>query len=74
MPLETIWCPVLNGQISRVKTLEGEVTTIICSEYDASTRTCRRRAEVLKAGPLSQLLERVAENTLGDATTTCIFV
>jgi hypothetical protein len=72
MSLETIWCPVTGGRVSRLTNLEGEVTGVICQEYEAATGACRRRAGVLKGGPLAQLLERVSEETLADATMQCI--
>jgi hypothetical protein len=52
--------------------LEGEVTGVICPEYDAVTGLCRRRTDVLRGGPLAQLLERTSEETLADATTRCV--
>jgi hypothetical protein len=72
MSLQSIWCPISRSHISRVTNLEGEVTTVICPDYEAATGLCRRRTAVLKDGPLGQLLERVSEETLGDPTTRCI--
>jgi hypothetical protein len=72
MSLETIWCPVTGRRVSRLANLEGEVTGVICPEYDAATGLCRRRTDVLRGGPLAQLLERASEETLADATTRCV--
>jgi hypothetical protein len=57
MPLETIWCPVLNGQISRVKTLEGEVTT-------TESRGSQGRAPVAIAGTRLREHPRRCDNNL----------
>ena len=73
MSLERIWCPVVAAQISRVTNLEGDVTSVICPDYEAETGLCRRRAAVRKGGPLSQLLERVSEGTLSDSSARCLF-
>jgi hypothetical protein len=72
MSLKTIWCPVISAHVSCVANLEGEVTSVICPEFEAATGGCRRRAAVLKGGPLAQLLERVSEETLADSTTRCV--
>jgi hypothetical protein len=72
MSLETIWCPVIGSHVSRSTNLEREVTGVICPEYEAATRGCRRRMAVLGGGPLARLLERVSEETLDDATTQCV--
>jgi hypothetical protein len=64
-------CPVLGAPVSRVTDLEGEVTRIICSQYDDQTGLCRLKRSARQLGPLSQLLERYAENTLESRTLRC---
>jgi hypothetical protein len=71
MALASVWCPVLGGRISRVTNFEGAVTRINCPEYEDSTKTCRRKADALKGGPLAQLLERVSEETLASSGLRC---
>lgn len=71
MAITSIRCPVLGAQIARVTDLEGNVTGIICPEYDESTGTCRMKQSVLGSGPLAQLVERMSEDGLGTRGTLC---
>jgi len=72
MGINLVRCPVLGANITRVTDLEGETTKIICAEYDEPTRTCRLKAGAFQGGMLSQLLERVAEDTLDTRNTRCV--
>ena len=72
MGLETVWCPVIAAHVCRMTNFEGDVTSVICSEYDEATGLCRRRTAVAAGGPLAQLLERVSEETLGDVGARCV--
>jgi hypothetical protein len=72
MAMTSIRCPVLGAQITRVTDFGGQVTRIICAEYDQSTGTCRLKHTALQGGPLSQLLERVSEGTLNSRSTLCM--
>lgn len=49
----------------------GNVTRIICAEYEESTGTCRLKKGVLEGGPLSQLLERLSEEALNTRSLMC---
>jgi hypothetical protein len=71
MAITTAHCHVLQGTVTRVTDLEGEVTRIICPEYDDRTGLCRLKQRALDGGPLSQFLERVSEDTLATATASC---
>ena len=71
MAIETAWCSVLHEHVTRVTTLEGETTTIICPEFEPMTRTCRLKKAARLGGPLAQLLERVGEETLSDPGPRC---
>jgi len=71
MPAARVRCPVLGAQVTRITDFEGELATIICSEYDRSIGGCRLKKDASRGGPLSQLLERVEENTLGSRGTRC---
>lgn len=64
-------CPVLGAHVTRVMDLEGDVTSIICAEYEASTGTCRLKTHAFDGGPLAQLLERLSEETLTSRSTRC---
>lgn len=71
MAIDTAWCSVLHATITRVTTLEGEVFNIICPEFDAPSKTCRLRKAAGLGGPLSQLLERVSEESLSHPEPRC---
>jgi hypothetical protein len=71
MPITTTWCSVLKANVTKVTTLEGEVTTLNCREFEPVTKTCRLRKMTRLQGPLSQLLERVSEGTLADPAARC---
>jgi hypothetical protein len=72
MAMTWIRCPVLGGHVTRVTDLKGDVTKIICEDYEEPAGTCRLRKTVLQGGPLAQLLERVSEETLDTGGTQCV--
>jgi len=72
MAMNSVHCPVLGAHVTQVTDLEGTVTGVICTEYDASDGTCRLKKSALGGGPLSQLLERVSEDTLSTHGTLCV--
>jgi hypothetical protein len=63
MGTTSIWCSVAGARVAQMTELEGHVTQIICVEYDASTGTCRLMKAAREGGPLTQLLEAVAEDS-----------
>jgi hypothetical protein len=65
-------CPVLGAHITRLTDFEGDVTRIICAEYQESTGTCRLKRTALDGGPLAQLLERLSEGALNTRGTVCV--
>jgi hypothetical protein len=71
MAMNAVRCPVLGAHVTLVTDLEGTVTRVICTEYDASDGTCQLKKSTREGGPLSQLLERVSEDTLGTHSTLC---
>ena len=71
MAAATIHCPVLGAHVSRITNLEGEVTNLICSEYEESTGICRLKRHASRGGPLAQFLERESEDTLDARTERC---
>lgn len=71
MPIRTAHCHVLGASVSRVTDLEGTVTRVVCPEYQEPNGICRLRSDALKGGPLSRLLERVEEETLGERGVLC---
>jgi hypothetical protein len=71
MAITTIRCPVAQAVVTRMTDLEGEVTRVICPEYEEPTGICRLKRNVLHGGPLAQLLDRVSENTLDTDGVQC---
>jgi uncharacterized protein YcgI (DUF1989 family) len=72
MAITQTTCHVSQGSVIRVTDMEGRVTQLICSEFDAKTGTCRLRVEAMRGGPLSRLLDRVSERALDEPGTRCI--
>lgn len=70
MAIQFVHCRISRADVSIVTDLEGKVIRVICPDYGASG-SCRRKESTLGGGPLSQLLERVTEGTLGSRTTRC---
>ena len=71
MAISSVRCPVLGADVMRVTDLEGDVTRIICAEYEEPTGICRRKTSAFEGGPLSQLLDRAAKGTLDTRNTRC---
>jgi hypothetical protein len=71
MPITSVYCHVFGANVTRVIDIEGSVTRLICPAFESPTGQCRIRREGLSGGPLSQLLERVAEDTLDVRSIQC---
>jgi hypothetical protein len=71
MAMTNVRCPVLGAMVTRITDLEGEVSRIICPEYGEATGSCRLLSEADTAGPLSRLLERVAQDGLSRRGSRC---
>ena len=71
MPIESVFCHVLSGQVTRITDLEGGFVRIICPQYEEPTGDCRLKRAGRQGGPLSQLLERVADETLDTKSISC---
>ncbi len=71
MSLITVRCPVSQQTVVRVADLEGATTTLVCAEFDPATKNCRLKLHVGEGGPLTQLIERVAEHTLDRKSARC---
>jgi hypothetical protein len=74
MAIRSVHCRVLGTYVTQVTDLEGAVTRVICREYDAPTSSCRLKQSARGGGPLSQLLERVSEDTLDTRSTRCVML
>jgi hypothetical protein len=73
MPITSVRCRVLGADVTRVTDLDGSVTRLICSAYHEPNGMCRLMTDARRGGPLSRLLERVAEDTLDRHSARCIF-
>jgi hypothetical protein len=71
MPMTSIHCHVLGANVTCVTDLEGRITRLMCPEYDEPTGSCRIRRRALDGGPLTQLLERIADDTLDRRGARC---
>lgn len=71
MPITSVQCHVLGSHITRVTDIEGSTIRIICPAFESPTGICKIRRDAFSGGPLSQLLERVAEDTLDVRSTRC---
>lgn len=73
MPMTTVYCQVLGSRVTCLTDLEGTVTRVICPAFEPAAGLCRFRREALSGGLLSQLMERVAEDTLAARDSRCAF-
>jgi hypothetical protein len=71
MPISPVRCHVFGSDVVRVTDLEGAVTRVICPQLESASGLCRIRRDALSGGPLSQMIERVAEDTLDVRATRC---
>jgi len=72
MPIESVRCAVSGAHVTRVTDFEGEITQLICPEYEQPTGTCRLKKSARSGGPLAQLLERTAEHSLETRSLRCV--
>jgi hypothetical protein len=63
MTIVSTRCPVLHAQVNRLVDFEGHIARVFCPEY-LKNGECRIKRGVADGGPLSQLLERIDEETL----------
>lgn len=71
MSVSFVRCQVSGADVTRVTDFEGAVTHLTCQEYQQSTGSCRLMTKAQGGGPLSQLLERVAEGTIDGRGNQC---
>jgi len=70
---KSVYCHERRGNITLETDLDGVVCRVIGPKYENSTGLCRLRHDTMEGGPLSQLLERAAGNTLNARTIRCDF-
>jgi hypothetical protein len=71
MPAASDRRPVLAAHVKCMTDFERSPISVIFSEYGHPRGMCRLTRNALERDPLSQLLERVEENTLGSRSTRC---
>ena len=71
MALNPVHCSVLHATVTRETDFEGEVTRVLCPEYEEPTGICRLKRNAQGNGPLGQLLERVSEESLDTRSLQC---
>jgi hypothetical protein len=54
-----------------VTNLEGEIVSVICPEFQASTGICRLKEHAFQGGLLSELLRRADENPIENPAPRC---
>jgi hypothetical protein len=64
------WCSVLKANVTKVIGFD-EVSAVICPEFEPAMKTCRLKKATVQYGPLSQLLDRVSEETLTEPSPHC---
>ena len=74
MSITTVRCPINDTVVSRIVDFEGGVARVICPSFDSATGECRAKRRALEGGRLSQLLERVAEQTLATRSVRCVML
>ena len=55
MALQSTWCPVLQGYVTRVTDPAGCVAAIFCAEFERSSHTCRMKREAYQYGTFSAM-------------------
>jgi hypothetical protein len=71
MAITSVSCPVARTTVTRVTNFEGETTGVICPEYEEPSGICRLKMSAREGGPLSQLIERLSEDTLDRRSVRC---
>ncbi len=73
MAIKTIHCHVAQAAVPVVVDLAGDIVQVICPEFESGTGRCRLKLQGSTGGPLSRLLERVAEESLESHGARCDF-
>jgi hypothetical protein len=71
MALTSTWCCVLQKNVTRVTNLEGEIVSVVCSEFEVPTGICRLKKSAFQGGLLSELLRRADENAIENPEPRC---
>lgn len=71
MALESTWCPVLQGCVTRVTDSSGWVAAVLCPELDRRHHTCRMKREALHYGAFMTLFPPSADDLGADLVTRC---
>jgi hypothetical protein len=71
MAIRTVRCHISHAPVTVVTDFEGAVQRVICCEYTASSHACRLKDVAFSGGPLSQLVERLSDETLDSQSRRC---
>ena len=71
MAITSVFCRVAHGLVTRVTDLEGEISRVICPEYEGPTGVCQLKKRALEDAPLSRFLGRFDADMLDRRTTRC---
>ncbi len=69
MSASQVQCHVLEGQVSVVADLNGNITNVICPKFDRFAYTCSIKKE--SGGLLKQIAGRITDRAVGMKVTTC---
>ncbi len=72
MPANTVHCHVLNGNVTIVSDLNGNVTNVICPELRRITNGCKAKRR--NAGFVGSLLGIYSDQTHGTRHAYCEFL
>ena len=72
MAVESLWCLVRQACVSRVTDDDGNVTCVICPEFDARAATCHLKGGALTDEALAQLVEHIRDHTLEHPAARCV--
>ena len=71
MAASTVHCHVLGGDVTVVTDLSGNVTNIVCPEFNRLTYTCHRKKD--DQGFFANIASRVADRLAGTRANYCEF-
>ena len=71
MGLITLRCRVSQQPVSCVTDMEGATVRVICGAFEEAGGICRIKRRIREGGPLSQLLDRISDQTLDTRSMRC---
>jgi hypothetical protein len=71
MALITNYCCVLQGNVTRVIDIDGEVVSVICPEFETQRGICHVKESAFQGGMLSELFRRADGTPLDNPVPRC---